>query len=65
MRRLKALLSEGIDGGTIRVEAPSMEMLSRAVMDLLWMPENVVHSMGPRSALILSRDTYLRGFWKR
>jgi hypothetical protein len=36
-------------------------MLSRCVMDALWMPENIVRAQGTRAALIHTRDTVLRG----
>jgi hypothetical protein len=36
-------------------------MLSRCVMDVLWMPENIVRGQGTRAALINSRDTVVRG----
>jgi AcrR family transcriptional regulator len=65
MRRLKALLAEGIASGKIRDDAASMDMLTRCVMNLLWMPENIVRASGPRDAHILSRDTWLRGIRER
>jgi AcrR family transcriptional regulator len=61
LRQLKGLLSEGIRSGDIRIDGPSLQMLSRCVMDLLWMPENIVRSEGKRAALILARDTVVRG----
>jgi AcrR family transcriptional regulator len=62
LRQLRTLLSEGIQAGDIRIEdAPSMAMLSRCVMDVLWMPENIVRGQGTRAALINSRDTVVRG----
>ncbi len=61
LRQLKSLLSEGIRAKDIRIEAPSLEMLSRCVMDVLWMPENIVRAEGTRAALILARDTVVRG----
>ncbi|HEU4362612.1 MAG TPA: TetR/AcrR family transcriptional regulator [Mycobacterium sp.] len=61
LRQLKTLLSEGIRSNDIRIESPSVEMLARCVMDVLWMPENIVTSGGTRAALILSRDTVVRG----
>jgi AcrR family transcriptional regulator len=61
MRQLKSLLSEGIRSKDIRIDAPSLEMLSRCVMDVLWMPENIVRAEGTRAALILARDTVVRG----
>ncbi|HET9875456.1 MAG TPA: TetR family transcriptional regulator, partial [Mycobacterium sp.] len=61
LRQLKALLSEGNRSGDIRIDAPSVEMLSRCVMDVLWMPENIVRAEGTHAALILARDTVVRG----
>lgn len=65
LRQLKSLLSEGIRSKDIRIEAPSLEMLSRCVMDVLWMPENIVRAEGTRAALILARDTVVRGAAER
>ena len=39
----------------------SRPMLSRCVMDVLWMPENIVRDLGTRAALICARDTVVRG----
>ncbi|GFG75165.1 hypothetical protein MBOT_25300 [Mycobacterium botniense] len=61
MRQLKSLLSEGIRSGDIRVDAPSTAMLSRCVIDVLWMPQNIIDAIGKRAALIHARDTVLRG----
>lgn len=61
LRQLKSLLSEGTRSGDVRIDAPSMETLSRCVMDLLWIPENIVRSEGTRAALTLARDTLIRG----
>ena len=61
LRQLKSLLSEGIRSGNIRIDTPSLEMLSRCVMDVLWMPENIVRSEGKRTALTIARDTVVRG----
>ena len=65
LRQLKGLLSEGIRSKDIRIDAPSLEMLSRCVMDVLWMPENIVRAEGTRPALIISRDTVVRGIADR
>jgi len=61
MRQLKSLLSEGIRSKEVRIDSPSIDMLSRCVMDVLWMPENIVQAQGTRTALIHSRDTVVRG----
>ena len=61
LRQLKSLLSEGIKSKDIRTDSPSTELLSRCVMDVLWMPENIVRDLGTRAALIYARDTVVRG----
>ncbi|ORW09180.1 TetR/AcrR family transcriptional regulator [Mycolicibacter longobardus] len=61
LRQLKALLAGGVRSGHIQTDAPSMGMLSRCVMGLLWMPENIVRAQGTRAALLLARDTLVRG----
>jgi AcrR family transcriptional regulator len=61
LRQMKSLLSEGIRSGEIRIDAPSTAMLSRCVIGLQWIPENILRELGKRSALVHSRDTVLRG----
>jgi AcrR family transcriptional regulator len=65
LRQLKALLSEGIQSGELRVDSPSKEMLARCVLALLWMPESIVNAHGVRPALVHARDTTLRGVANR
>jgi AcrR family transcriptional regulator len=65
LQQLKALLSEGIRSGELRIDGPSTEMLSRCVIDVLWMPESIVRAAGKRAALIHARDTVLRGVTNR
>ncbi len=65
LRQLKSLLSDGIKSGDIRIDHPSLEMLSRCVMDVLWMPENIVRTQGKQAALALARDTVVRGVAER
>jgi hypothetical protein len=62
LRQLRALLSEGIQSGDIRIEdSPSLSMLARYVMDIIWVPENIVRAQGKQAALVNARDTVLRG----
>jgi hypothetical protein len=61
LRQLRALLSEGIRSGEIHIEDPSTGMLARCVLDVLWIPENILRARGMRAALIHARDTVLRG----
>jgi AcrR family transcriptional regulator len=65
LRQLKALLAAGIRSGAICIDSPSIEMLSRCVIDALWMPESIVRAAGTRAALIHARDTVLRGVTDR
>jgi AcrR family transcriptional regulator len=61
LRQLKALLTEGIRSGEIRIDSPSLGVLARCVLDVLWIPENIVRQAGRRAALVHARDTVLRG----
>jgi AcrR family transcriptional regulator len=61
LRQMKSLLSEGIRSGEIRIDTPSTAMLARCVIGLQWIPENILRSVGRRSALVHARDTFLRG----
>ncbi|HEY8156226.1 MAG TPA: TetR/AcrR family transcriptional regulator [Myxococcota bacterium] len=61
LRQLKSLLAEGIRSGEIRIDSPSTGMLARCVLDVLWIPENILRAAGKRAALIHARDTVLRG----
>jgi len=66
LRQLRGLLTEGIRSGEIRVESPfATGMLARCVLDVLWIPENILRAAGKRAALIHARDTVLRGVAKR
>lgn len=61
LRQLRSLLDEGIRSGEIRIESPSTGMLARCVLDVLWIPENILRAGGRRAALVHARDTVLRG----
>lgn len=61
LRQMKALLSEGIRSGQIRIESSSKAMLARSVISVQWIPENILRAVGTRAALIHDRDTVLRG----
>jgi len=65
LQQLKALLSEGIRSGEIQIDSPSTDVLSRCVIDALWMPESIVRAAGKRAALVHARDTVLRGVVNR
>jgi AcrR family transcriptional regulator len=62
---MKVLLEEGLRTGDIAIDAPSTELLARCVIDVQWIPENILRDAGRRCALIHARDTVLRGVAKR
>ncbi|KWX67439.1 TetR/AcrR family transcriptional regulator [Mycobacterium sp. NAZ190054] len=61
IRQMKALLTEGIRNGEIHVDSPTADMLARCIIGEQWIPENILREIGTRKALILARDTVLRG----
>ncbi|MDT5340275.1 MAG: hypothetical protein QOD90_5780 [Mycobacterium sp.] len=61
VRQMKALLSEGIKSGEIRIDTPTVDILARCVIGVQWIPENILRELGTNGALIHSRDTVLRG----
>lgn len=66
LRQLRSLLTEGIRSGELRIDGPATtEMLARCVIDVLWIPENILRAAGRRGALIHARDTVLRGITGR
>jgi AcrR family transcriptional regulator len=65
LRQLKALLTQGIRSGEIRIATPSTGMLARCVLDVLWIPESILRVAGRRAALLHARDTVLRGVTDR
>jgi AcrR family transcriptional regulator len=58
--RLTGLLTEGIASGQIRGICPA-DLLARCVITVQWIPENILAELGTRRALLLARDTVLRG----
>jgi AcrR family transcriptional regulator len=65
MRDLKSLLAHGARSGELDVHGPSADIRAWSLFELLWMPENIVRTLGPRGALALARDTLLRGAARR
>ncbi len=61
IRQMKALLSEGIRDGEIHIGGAGRDMLTRCIIGEQWIPENILTEIGTRNALILARDTVLRG----
>lgn len=65
LRDLKAILAEGLRSGEIRVDGPTADIRAWSLFELLWVPDNIVRQVGPREALVLGRDTVLRGAAER
>ena len=65
LRQVKSLLDEGVRAGALRLEGAGADLRARCLFSLIWMPQNIVHSAGPRAALELSRQTVLRGAGRR
>jgi AcrR family transcriptional regulator len=65
VKQIKSVLSEGLSAGTIKIDTPTKDILTRCVLDVLWMPENIQNAIGMQPALDLARDTILRGVTAR
>jgi AcrR family transcriptional regulator len=61
LREMGDLLAAGIETGDLVVRTPRMDILSRCVIGVLWIPPNIVRELGVRASLVHSRDTVLRG----
>jgi len=62
---LKSLLAQGTRSGELQVDGPSADIRAWSLFELLWMPENIVGTLGARGALTLARQTTLRGAARR
>ena len=65
LRRLKAELAEGVRSGELVVDSPSAELTARCVVEMTWIPYNIISDGGKRTALAHARDTVLRGVARR
>jgi AcrR family transcriptional regulator len=65
LRRLKSELADGVRAGDIRFEKAVNDLVARCVVEVTWIPENIVRESGDRAAFVLARDTVLRGIAKR
>lgn len=61
IRQMKSLLAAGIRSGEIHIGSGGTDMLTRCIIGEQWIPENILADIGVRNALILARDTVLRG----
>ena len=65
MEQLEDLLAAGGRAGDLRIDAAPLDVLARCVMDVLWVPGNIIAGIGTSAALTLARDTVLRGIARR
>jgi len=65
LRRLQAMLKEGARTGELAVQGPATELTARSIVELTWVPEDILRSSGKRKALLHVRDTMLRGAARR
>ncbi len=65
LKQSKILLAEGLRTGLIRASPASIEIQAHSLLELVWMPEDLVRSAGPRATLALARDSLLRGAIER
>jgi AcrR family transcriptional regulator len=61
LRQIKSLLAEGIRSGDIKIDDAPLEMLTRCIIVLKWIPSSILQQLGTRASLIHVRDTMLRG----
>jgi len=61
LRDLKALVAQGIRAGELEVDGRPADLRAWALFEMLWLPESIVHGLGPAPAHALVRDTVLRG----
>ncbi|HTR69404.1 MAG TPA: TetR/AcrR family transcriptional regulator [Mycobacteriales bacterium] len=65
LRRLKSQLADGVRAGELTIERPTSELAARCVVEVTWIPENIVRDIGDRAAFLHARDTVLRGIATR
>jgi AcrR family transcriptional regulator len=65
LKALRAELAAGVKAANISLDRPSTDLAARCVIEMTWIPENIVREIGPRGALQHARDTFIRGIAKR
>jgi hypothetical protein len=65
LRQMKSLLFHAIQAGHVRIDNPSTKLLAQCVIDIRWIPENILRAAGTRGAVTHARDTVLRGVAER
>jgi AcrR family transcriptional regulator len=60
-RRIHDIVERGVRDGGIRSDDVGLDLLTACIRDLIWVPRDVAGQLGPRAALLHSRETLLRG----
>lgn len=63
--KVMEVLAAGGRAGDLRIDAAPLDVLSRCVMDVLWVPGNIIADIDTSAALTPARDTVLRGITRR
>lgn len=63
--QMRTLLAQGIGSGELRQQSSSLETVARCVIGIQWIPQNILASVGKRTALLHVRDTVLHGIATR
>lgn len=65
LKALRAELAAGVKAGTLQLDRPSSDLAARCVIEMTWVPKNIVDEIGAKGAIQHSRDILLRGIAKR
>ena len=61
LEQFTTLLSDGLSTGVMRASSAGVEIQAHGLLELAWMPEDLVRRAGSRATLALARDSLLRG----
>jgi AcrR family transcriptional regulator len=64
-RKVKALLTDGERSGQLRNPGGTVKIRTACMLELTWVPLELIQRLGTRGALILARDTLIRGAAER
>jgi AcrR family transcriptional regulator len=65
LKQFNSLLTDGLRAGVISGSSASVDIQAYGLLELAWMPEDLVRRAGARPTLALARDTVLRGALER
>lgn len=61
VKQIKSVMEEGERGGSLKNFGTSVEVRALSLLELVWVPEQIVRSAGVSAAHALARETILRG----